>query len=57
LVRPDGRFGGDVHTVWWCSDEAEVEAEAQLRGEPDGSALISLLIGHILFLIGGRAVA
>jgi hypothetical protein len=45
LVRPAGRFGGDVHTVW-CSDE--VEAAAELHGEPD-SATVSFLIWHILF--------
>jgi hypothetical protein len=28
LVGPAGRFGGDVHTVWWCSDEVEVEADS-----------------------------
>ena len=45
LVRPAGRFGGDVHTVRWCScSEVEGEGDAQLRGEPDGSAPISLFI-------------
>jgi len=58
LVRPAGRFGGDVHTVW-CSDEVEVEgeAEAQLLAEPDDSALISFLIGHILLWIACGAIA
>jgi hypothetical protein len=50
LVRPAGRFGGDVHTVWWCS--GEVEADGELHGEPDDSAPISFLIWHIFFLSG-----
>jgi len=56
LVRPAGRFGGDVHTVW-CSDEVEGEAEAQLLAEPDDSALISFLIGHILLWITCGTIA
>jgi hypothetical protein len=50
LVRPAGRFGGDVHTVWWCS--GDVEADGELHGEPD-SALISFLIWHIFFFLSG----
>uniref|UniRef100_A0A0E0M3K0 Uncharacterized protein n=1 Tax=Oryza punctata TaxID=4537 RepID=A0A0E0M3K0_ORYPU len=41
LVRPAGLFGGDVHTVWCCS------ADAELHGDPDDSPLISCLIPHI----------
>ena len=37
LVRPAGRFGGDVHTVRWCSC-------SEVEGEPDGSAPISIFI-------------
>jgi hypothetical protein len=46
LVRPAGRFGGDVHTVWWCS--GKVEADADLHGEL-GSPVIPFLVGHIFF--------
>jgi hypothetical protein len=48
LVRPAGRFGGDVHTVWWCSDEV---VDAEEHGEVE-SPIISFLIWHILFWIG-----
>jgi hypothetical protein len=49
LVRPAGRFGGDVHTVcWWCSSSEVEEDEGERHGGEPDSALVSFLIGHIL---------